>query len=316
MSGRPLAPYPSPAEREAELEAGARAVGGEVVAYGTSVRGRPLRAVRVPSTAPQAPRVLCTANLHGPELVGGRVAFGLLRALAEGEPVAGALRDRAEIWIAPCCNPDGYDATWARRGDGPLHELRPNARGVDLNRNFPLPQGASRSRIPTAGSSRPGRATYRGPHPLSEPETQALDALARTHGFHASANLHAFMGTIIPARVTDRESFTRYKLLCRAFAAGQRRVRYRRVSSRIFDVFTGELEDHLHHAHRVWAACIEVFPVLASLRQHLRAPSTFWRFNPRDPQPWVENDVPGVVAFLRAALDLPPPAGPRRALAD
>ena len=42
----------------------------------------------------------------------------------------------------------------------------------------------------------------------------------------------------------------------------------------------------------------------ASLRQHLRAPSLFWRFNPREPAAWVDSDVGGLAAFFHAALDL------------
>jgi hypothetical protein len=29
--------------------------------------------------------------------------------------------------------------------------------------------------------------------------------------------------------------------------------------------------------------------------------------NPRDPRPWIDNDLPGVVAMLSAALDRGPP---------
>jgi hypothetical protein len=310
----PLAPYLSPDDREARLEALAATLGAEVHEYGASVRGAPLRAVRVPTPAgPRAPRVLCSANIHGPELVGSAVAFGLLERLVEADEAAQRLRARAEIWVIPCLNPDGYARTWARDGHGTLAELRTNARGVDLNRNYPLPGDARPRRLPGAGSSHPGAATFRGEHALSEPETRALHELCVARRFHASANLHSFMGTIIPARVTTRSAYAVYRALCRAFRAGQRRHQYSRIASRIFDVFTGEQEDHQHHALHTWAACIETFPVSASYRQHLRAPSLFWRFNPRDPRPWVENDVPGVIAFLCAALDQPdPPALARR----
>ncbi len=116
------------------------------------------------------------------------------------------------------------------------------------------------------------------------------------------------MGTTIPARVTDRPSYACYRELCRAFADGQRTHRYRRVANRIVDVFTGEQEDHQHHNLDCWAICVESFPLRASYRQHLRAPTTFWRFNPRDPQPWIDNDVPGLVALFAAALKRPRPS--------
>jgi predicted deacylase len=301
-----LQPYLSPEARGHRVGEIVRRLGATQVTYGRSIDGEPLVAVRVRAHRPDAPAILCTANIHGPEYVGGEVAFGLLEALADPTAPAARLRERAEVWVIPCLNPDGYRRTWERSGRGPLVNLRPNARGVDLNRNYPLPAGRP-SFLPGAGSTQPGTTTYRGTAPLSEPETRSLEALLHEVGFHASANLHSFMGTMIPARVTDRSSFATYLRLCAAFAAGQPRIRYRRLSHRLLDVFTGEQEDHQHHAHDSWAMCIETFSIGASYRQHLRAPSTFWRFNPRDPRPWVENDVGGLVAFFEAALGLPRP---------
>jgi hypothetical protein len=308
-----LAPYPDPAAREAELDELAARLGGELVVYGRSREDRPLRALRLPN--PGAPRVLCSANIHGIEYIAGRVALGLLHRLAAGDPELTRLHARAELWVIPSLNPDGYARTWAAGGRGRLAALRANAAGVDLNRNFPRPGGAAASRLPGAGSDRPGDATYRGPHPLSEPETAALDALFAAQGFHASVNLHAFMGTVIPARVTDRAAYGTYAALCRTLAAAQPRVRYRRLAHRIFDTFTGEQEDHQHHAHGTWAVCLETFALRSTYAQHLRAPSVFWRFNPHDPAPWIANDVPGVTAYFHAALELPPPpVTSRRAL--
>jgi len=309
----PLAPYPDPDTRDTELDELATNLRGELVVYGHSREGRPLRALRLPN--PGAPRVLCSANIHGVEYIAGRVALGLLAGLAAGAPELTRLRARAELWVIPSLNPDGYARTWAAGGRGKLAPLRANAAGVDLNRNFPRPGGGAPSRLPGAGSDRPGDATYRGPHPLSEPETAALDALFAAQDFHASVNLHAFMGTAIPARVTDPGVYASYRDLCRALAQAQPRVRYLRLAHRIFDTFTGEQEDHQHHAHGTWAVCLETFPLRASYTQHLRAPSVFWRFNPHDPAPWIANDVPAVAAFLHAALGLPaPPVHSRRAL--
>lgn len=301
-----LAPYSSPDERERILDDLTSQAGGEVVEYGRSVGDRPLRAARIPSTRPNAPRVLCSANIHGPEFVGCEVALGLLRRLAGRDPAAVDLRGQAEVWVVPCINPDGYDATWSAHGQGRLAALRTNANGVDLNRNYPRPRGGA-SILPGAGSDQPGDATYRGTAPLSEPETKALDALMAAQEFVASANMHSFMGTVIPARVTDRPAFRQYKQLAATLAAAQPRVRYRRLSTRIFDVFTGEQEDHQHHVHGCWAVCVESFPIGRSYRQHLRAPSTFWRFNPHDPAPWVDNDVPGLLAYFAAAATLDRP---------
>src|SRR5690606_32463150 len=93
----------------------------------------------------------------------------------------------------------------------------------------------------------------------------------------------------------------------RSFRAAQPSFRYGRLASRIFDVFTGEQEDFMHHDLNCWAVCIETFSLGASFRQHLRAPKLFWRFNPHDPAPWVQNDVAGILAMVDAALELPRP---------
>lgn len=310
----PLGPYPSPEEREAELDTLAEAIRAEVITLGHSVEGRPIRAARVPrlSDSQDPARVLVTANIHGVEYVGTRVAMGFLAALLGPDPALEALRQRAEVWVLPSLNPDAYARTWARQGRGTLQELRANAHGVDLNRNFPLPGPQPWYALSlggwATGSPQPGNPFYRGEAPLSEPETAALAKLLETVPFVASANLHSFMGTVFHAHVQSRPHFAAYGKLCRAFRSGQKTIRYRPVGSRMFDWFTGEQEDYQHHARDTWAICVEIFPFFASYRQHPRAPSTFWRFNPRSPESWVANDVPGLAAYFHATLDLGPPS--------
>jgi hypothetical protein len=314
MSG-PLAPYPGEAAREAELEELCARAGGRIVEIGRSVEGRAVRAARIPARSSGAPRVLVNANIHGPEWIASRVALGVLRAIADGWDEASALRDEAEVVVLPCINVDGYARTEAQGGRGTLKELRTNARGVDLNRNFPIPAVATTffartvsARFAGSGSSDPARATWRGPAPLSEPEAAALDAFCSAERFVGCASLHSFMGTCIPPCVRTAEEGRGYAALARAVADAQPTRSYRRFANRLVDVTTGELEDRLHHDLGCWAMTIECFTVAQSIAQHLRAPSLFWRFNPRDPQVVVDNDVPGVIAFLRASLRLSHPA--------
>lgn len=304
----PLAPYPTPEERAQRFTSLVARVGGEVLEYGRSVEGRPLLAARIPpSGAPRSrggvARILCTANIHGLEFVSSLVLLGFLEAL-EHLAALRELRARAEIWLVPSVNPDGYARVWEAEGVGPLAALRTNARGVDLNRNFPLPPGQRRKRWPGAGSPRAGAATYRGPDVLSEPEAKALADLLAEQRFTAGLNGHSFMGRIIPPRVLTGEDDRAYRQLAAAFARGQPDVAYGRLAFRTLDTFTGELEDFQHHVHHTWAVCLETFPIARSFAQHLRAPSTFWRFNPRDPGPWIANDVPGMASYLHAALAL------------
>jgi protein MpaA len=116
---------------------------------GRSVQGRPLLAYTLGS-ATASRRVLVIGCIHGDEPAGIGPALALLRA----QPGPGV-----EVVVVPDANPDGW-----------VHGTRQNARGVDLNRNFPY---AWRQ------LGRRGDQQYSGTGPLSEPESSALAALVR-----------------------------------------------------------------------------------------------------------------------------------------
>lgn len=297
-----LAGYRSPEERERALDELAAAARAEVHVLGTSVEGRPIRAARVPGRAARTSLLVC-AGIHGPEYIGTAVALGFLERVR-------SLSLDADVWVLPSLNPDGYARTWARGGEGALDELRSNARHVDLNRNFPLP--APQRRVWLAfggwrtGSDDPQNPFFRGTGPASEPETAALVKLVADVPFAASASLHSSMGLLIPPCIAHPESVATYRALCAAFTRAQPRTRYRMQGAGRFDVFTGEQEDHQHHAHGTWAITVEHYPLWVDTRRFFQ-PNLFRRFNPPDPEPWIDNDVPGLVAYFRAALDRPPP---------
>ena len=117
--------------------------------FGYSVRGVPLTAqARGPANA--ARRILIVGCVHGDECAGIPIA----RQALEPVPPAGT-----KIVVVAELNPDGHAAG-----------IRQNARGVDLNRNFPWlwkPLGTR------------GDQQYAGPGPLSEPEAQAMADLIR-----------------------------------------------------------------------------------------------------------------------------------------
>jgi murein peptide amidase A len=128
---------------------------------GRSVRGRAIRATRI-GDGPVA--VLVTSCIHGDESA-GRAVINRLRASRPPAAVS--------LWLIDPANPDGCAA-----------RTRQNARGVDLNRNFPyrwrpLPRGTY----------------YSGTRALSEPESQALRRFlsrvrpALSIWYHQHANL-------------------------------------------------------------------------------------------------------------------------------
>jgi len=126
-----------------------QAAPGRVETIGRSVQGRPIRALRVGD--PRAPiRVLVMGEIHGTELAGRAVT----RRLRRTRPPRGV-----ELWLVDELNPDGAAAG-----------TRQNARGVDLNRNFPFgwrPMGE------------PFDTYHSGAGPLSEPESRAAADLIR-----------------------------------------------------------------------------------------------------------------------------------------
>jgi hypothetical protein len=121
--------------------------GAGAASFGESAEGRPLEVTR--SGDPAAPvHVLVVGSIHGNEPAGHAVIARLRRL----EPPPGV-----QLWLVRTANPDGVS-----------HGTRQNARGVDLNRNFPFRWG---------GGGRPFDTYFPGRARASEPETRALRRL-------------------------------------------------------------------------------------------------------------------------------------------
>jgi murein peptide amidase A len=145
--------------------------------YGTSHLGVPLEVWRPIGRC----QLLLFAGIHGEE---PETTYALSRALRQ-------LAERSsDCAIVLAANPDGL-----------LRGTRGNARGVDLNRNFP------------ARNWRPGPVLHRstiedqsdiqlspGREPASEPETRALIALIEQLQPEQAIALHAPLGCIDDAR--------------------------------------------------------------------------------------------------------------------
>ncbi|MDD1657734.1 MAG: PKD domain-containing protein [Methanomicrobiales archaeon] len=168
---------------------------------GTSIEGRPLRAVEVtdhPGTDEGEPAILVQALQHADESIAKEVALSYLAFLAEhygSDPRVTGIVDSGEIWFIPVANPDGLvytensDPDWRKNrrpnGDGTY--------GVDLNRNF---EGAMNG-DPTGawcqvgGSHDTRDETYCGLAPSSEPESRAVRDLVVDQQFRGSLNYHS-----------------------------------------------------------------------------------------------------------------------------
>lgn len=113
---------------------------------GTSVAGRPIMAVNRRGSLDASRTVVAVGVIHGDERHGRLVTDGLMTA---------ALPDDLDLWIVPTVNPDG-EAVGVRK----------NARGVDLNRNWPANW--------ESGTFYSSGRYYSGLAPASEPETRAM----------------------------------------------------------------------------------------------------------------------------------------------
>jgi len=107
------------------------------ISLGKSVQNRDLWAFLVtdnPDSIENEAEVRLAANIHGDETVGRELCLAMIDSLTKVYGSVAAvtnLVDTREIWFMPSLNPDGYEL-----------DQRYNANGLDLNRNFPVPDGS------------------------------------------------------------------------------------------------------------------------------------------------------------------------------
>ncbi len=98
---------------------------------GLSIQGRAIWAMRVtdnPTIEENEPEIRLAGNMHGDEHIGTEITLYFLRYLLTNyatNPNVQNLVNNREIWILPVLNPDGKVAN-----------IRYNANGVDLNRDY------------------------------------------------------------------------------------------------------------------------------------------------------------------------------------
>jgi len=164
------------AEREARLvDTECRRIGGKLgsVSYqdckevslrwtgSKSVKQAPILFKEYPPLPSRAPlgRVLLFGGIHGDEYSSVSIVFKWLKTLDQHH--SGLFHWR----IVPLLNPDGL-----------LQErsTRTNASGVDLNRNFPIPDWENTALAYWVNRTYRNPRQYPGPEPLSEPESTWL----------------------------------------------------------------------------------------------------------------------------------------------
>jgi hypothetical protein len=144
------------------------------------------------------PAVLYSSTQHAREWISTEVNRRLMNHFIDGwranDRDIRQLLQTTELWFVLVANPDGYQFTfdherlWRKNlrdnnGDGQTQV----GDGVDPNRNFPNHWGFDEE----GSSSIQSSDTYRGPAPLSEPETQAMVGLLDRIGFSFQVNYHS-----------------------------------------------------------------------------------------------------------------------------
>lgn len=168
-----------------------------------SVQGQPLlwRDFRSQSPRGNTQRILMLGGIHGDEFSSVSIVFRWMKQLQHD-------RFQPFYWrVIPVLNPDGMLR---------VPETRTNARGVDLNRNFPTPDW-NETALPY-WERRTGRDPRRFPgrQPLSEPETRWLTRHIERFRPHAIVSVHAPFGVLDydgPQEPPEKLGFLRLHLL-------------------------------------------------------------------------------------------------------
>lgn len=190
----------------------------ERVSLGKTQEGRDVWAVRVGrGEAGSKPGVLVTGGHHAREWAPVGSVSQAIEGLLEGyesDPAMARRMNKLELWFVPLTNPDGYE--YARNADPDWRKNRVvidgQVVGVDLNRNYradyrfigDAPDSISDD---LGASDNPAHLTFRGPHAVSEQESQAITNFIDTRDNLAGVlDVHAFGRLILFPRASEEKT--------------------------------------------------------------------------------------------------------------
>ncbi|MBF0546467.1 MAG: zinc carboxypeptidase [Candidatus Riflebacteria bacterium] len=166
---------------------------------GKSWEGRDIWALKLTgNTQSEAkkPSVLIMGAHHSREWISFEVPMEACKRLVEGygkDANLTRLVNERNIWFVPMVNPDGvtYSQTKSQYWRKNRRKNDSSTYGVDLNRNYGYQWGGK------GASADPSNDTYRGPTAFSEPESQAIKALAEKEHFQASISFHSYSELVL-----------------------------------------------------------------------------------------------------------------------
>ena len=191
---------------------------GQVI--GKSLAGREIPVLLFGSGAHH---VSYNAAHHGNEWITTPVLLQFLeqyaKAVANGQKTELAQYAQSTLHLIPMLDPDGVDIATGAMSTGPEHEYavylsqnyphipfpkgwKANARGVDLNLQYPAGWEAARDIKFSQGFALPGPRDYVGKTPLSEPESQAIYNYTLQNNFALTLSYHS-QGQVIYWKYLD-----------------------------------------------------------------------------------------------------------------
>ncbi len=234
---------------------------------GTTIENRPIWMVKISDNVgvdENEPEVLFDALHHAREPLSMEATVVFMDWLVNNygtDAEATLIVDERELYFVPCLNPDGYEYNYQTNpgGGGMWRKNRRdngnNTFGVDLNRNYPTAWNA-----PNGGSSTSTTSeTYRGTGPLSEPETQAIEAFAQSRQFALVFTTHTYQDVLLrpwgwqlgdPANVADYDVLGDYYTQENAIAHGS-------IGNLLY-IAAGSSVDHHHTARGTIAFTAEL----------------------------------------------------------
>jgi hypothetical protein len=276
----------------------ARACGARASIAGTSVEGRPIR--RFELGREDGPTVLLTGLVHGVELIGSVALLDFVGALGEGSDLLRTSR----IVVMPIVNPDALHENTSRIARGERAARRSNARGVDLNRNFPR-IGAESPWNPLAGSRFRASPWYAGAHAFSEPETRAVRDVALETRPSVSIGFHSFGDLLLYPWAHTRKPNprrARYERAGGAFRRSLRHTAYEVMQATQFYATVGDMDDWLDAELGTLAFTVEVSRPMRRFANARRMLQPFAWHNPTRVAPVVENVTPALGTLVRESL--------------
>jgi hypothetical protein len=277
----------------AEVQKAVSAI-GRPFSYGRSVHGQELFGTELGATDSDAPHVLVLAGIHAQEWIGVEVALRVLDRLAADPPAD------FTVLVVPVANPDGYLAVERDLRARRIRWRRANARGVDLNRNFPT--YFRRWRLGTF-VPRALDVFAQGRHPRSEPEVDSLLSMLEARGRVArTLSLHSFGARVLHpycAKWRAPRDDHRARDAARAIARDSGYVAVQ-GSHWVPGWFAYGTElDHFHEAFGAVSLLVECSRGGIRLRSPTSLFAPFHWFNPPDPDRVTSELEDALLAYVR-----------------